>query len=391
MASTETIALAGVGKHNKPGDLWVVINNKNHPGGVAVLNEVGGFDATEAFAKEHVETLKVFRPTYLDVGQEAAVKVTKKGKSKARRSALPSLAVAVILGAGAASWAGKPCALALRYLPTSLISESGGRYSLFWWGVGIATVAEVTATVAAAMWAWSKLDIQEEFTHWPAHHTARPSQYVPILNVPTISGSSRGSTAPKTISVIDPQEWRKFKLVRKTPISPNVYRIVFALPNVQQQRPRPHRAAHQGLRQGRHAKHLEPMFIGDAIDIRGPKGSVRCEANSYAKHIGMIAGGTGIAPMFQMIRAICEDESDSTTMSLLYASNSDKTSSFWTGLSGFVNAEMIKEYLPVASDDTKVLLCGPPPMVNAMTKNLLSLGFKQPGAMSQATDQVFLF
>ncbi|KAK4163381.1 hypothetical protein QBC43DRAFT_370831 [Cladorrhinum sp. PSN259] len=492
-----TFTLADVEKHSKPDDLWLIINNKvydvtkyleDHPGGVAVLTEVGGADATQAFAEvghsaeaddelkllfvgnlaeeEHVETLEVFRPTYLDVGQEAAVKVTLKKSKNKRSRALPSLAVALTLGAGAAAWAGnaplfvggpsdlivrlirQPCALAIKYLPTSLTSGSGGR-SMFWWGIGLATIAEVTGTLALSAWAWSKLDVQEEFTHYPAHRKASPSQHVPILNVPTVSGSYRAAIAPKAIPVIDPQQWRKFKLVRKTLVSPNVYRIVFALPKPYSVLGLP-TGQHIALRaiidgkpvarsytpvsnnsdlgriellikvydKGALTKHLETMSIGDTIDIRGPKGSMQYKPNSYAKKIGMIAGGTGITPMFQMIRAICEDESDNTTMSLLYASNSEadillreELDGFaalcphkfqvrhvlahpkgeWTGLSGFVNAEMIKEYLPAASDDTKMLLCGPPPMVNAMTKNLVSLGFKQPGAMSKANDQVFLF
>src|SRR5690606_32624687 len=58
----------------------------------------------------------------------------------------------------------------------------------------------------------------------------------------------------------------------------------------------------------------------------------------------------------------------------------------WTGGSGFVTAGMIKDHLPAASDDSKMLLCGPPPMINAMKKNLTELGFKEPGAMSKSTD-----
>lgn len=50
--------LEEVQKHNKPDDVWIVLHNKvyditkyleDHPGGSAILIEVGGTDATEAF------------------------------------------------------------------------------------------------------------------------------------------------------------------------------------------------------------------------------------------------------------------------------------------------------------------------------------------------------
>jgi ferredoxin-NADP reductase len=48
-----------------------------------------------------------------------------------------------------------------------------------------------------------------------------------------------------------------------------------------------------------------------------------------AKHFGMIAGGTGITPMLQVIQAIFRDTSDkTTTMSLLYANQSKFTGLF---------------------------------------------------------------
>lgn len=70
-------------------------------------------------------------------------------------------------------------------------------------------------------------------------------------------------------------------------------------------------------------KHLESMKIGDMVEICGPKGAMQYNT-SYAKRIGMIAGGTGITPMYQLIRAICDDGTDSTQISLLYANNTEE-------------------------------------------------------------------
>ena len=37
------------------------------------------------------------------------------------------------------------------------------------------------------------------------------------------------------------------------------------------------------------------------------------------KRLGLIAGGTGITPMFQLIRKICSNKHDNTAISLIYA------------------------------------------------------------------------
>lgn len=161
---------------------------------------------------------------------------------------------------------------------------------------------------------------------------------------------------------------------------------------------------------------LEQMKIGDAIEIRGPKSAMQY-STSYTKHIGMIAGGTGITPMYQLIPAICDDESDPTKISLLYAINTEEdillrhelddfarhypnksqiqyilsqAAEDWTGHRGFVNQDLIQQHLAPANENKKTLLCGPPPIINAM-KRSTELGWKEPGAVSKATDQVFLF
>lgn len=323
--------------------------------------------------------------------------------------------------------------------------QSAGTNARFWWGFGIATVAQLSTGASLFAWAWSKFDRQKEFGVFAAR---RPIRKEFVMAVPKAKSSATMVSKPVASQVLEAQQWRPFKLVRKVSVSPNVYRLVFALPRHDDALGLPTgqhialRATIQGQTisrsytpvsnnsdlgriellikvydKGLMTKHLEGMEVGQTIDIRGPKGSMKY-TTSYAKHIGMVAGGTGITPMYQMIRAICADESDNTKMSLIYANNTeddillkDELDGFalqcpdkfqvhyvlakpppgWKGQSGFVTADMIKEHLPAASDDSKMLLCGPPPMINAMKKNLAGLGFKEPGAMSKAADQVFLF
>lgn len=122
--------------------------------------------------------------------------------------------------------------------------------------------------------------------------------------------------------------------------------------------------------------------------------------------------------MFQVIRAICEHDRDTTEVSLLYANRSeqdillrDQLDTFarrypknfkvyylldqppkdWKFGSGYVTKELMQERLPAATANSKVFLCGPPGMVNASKKSLVDLGFQQPGASAKVTDQVFSF
>jgi cytochrome-b5 reductase len=164
-------------------------------------------------------------------------------------------------------------------------------------------------------------------------------------------------------------------------------------------------------------KFFANLKVGDEVLFRGPKGAYT-HTVGQCKKIGMIAGGTGITPMYQLIRAICEDEYDTTEVSLILANRSeddillrkeletfarrypknfklwymlDNPPENWAYGSGFVTADVMKEKLPAPAPDTKIMLCGPPGMVNASKKALATLGFKAPGAVAKMSDEVFCF
>ncbi|MCL4139849.1 UNVERIFIED_CONTAM: hypothetical protein GTU68_045217, partial [Idotea baltica] len=169
---------------------------------------------------------------------------------------------------------------------------------------------------------------------------------------------------------------------------------------------------------GKMSQYLEELKLGDTIDVRGPSGlleyrkkgvfAIKADKKSapglvMAKKINMIAGGTGITPMLQLIRHIVRDSSDNTQMALIFANQTeadillrpeleevlqthpgqfklwytvDKPADGWKYSSGFLSAEMISEHLYPPSDDTLVLMCGPPPMINfACQPNLDKLGY----------------
>lgn len=84
---------------------------------------------------------------------------------------------------------------------------------------------------------------------------------------------------------------------------------------------------------GKVSQHLESLKIGDTIMMKGPKGHLhwlgrgkftikkpkKALETRHAKEIGMIAGGTGITPMLQILHAIFQDSGDTTSCKLLYA------------------------------------------------------------------------
>ncbi|EON98083.1 putative nadh-cytochrome b5 reductase 1 protein [Phaeoacremonium minimum UCRPA7] len=169
---------------------------------------------------------------------------------------------------------------------------------------------------------------------------------------------------------------------------------------------------------GNISKHMASLAVGQTIRVKGPKGAFVYTPN-MVRHFGMIAGGTGITPMLQVIRAIVRGRAagDKTEVDLIFANVTpadillkedldqlvaedkgirvhyvlDKPPAAWTGGVGYVTADMLTKWLPKAADDVKILLCGPPPMVSGLKKATESLGFKKARPVSKLEDQVFAF
>ena len=169
---------------------------------------------------------------------------------------------------------------------------------------------------------------------------------------------------------------------------------------------------------GNISKHVANLKIGDKMKVKGPKGAMVYTPN-MVRHFGMIAGGTGITPMLQVVKAIHRGRAagDKTEIDLIFANvNPDdillkadldalaaRDPKFrvhyvlnnppegWTGGVGFVTPDMIKEKLPAPASDVKILICGPPPMVAAMKKATEGLGFTKARPVSKLEDQVFCF
>lgn len=163
---------------------------------------------------------------------------------------------------------------------------------------------------------------------------------------------------------------------------------------------------------GKMSQYMDSLKPGDNITISGPwgmneylgRGQFMIGKRSLScKKLGMIAGGTGITPMLQVITAILKDPRDSTEVALLYANQTendilvrdmledlqakhpkrfklwytlDRPPSNWMYSTGFITDTMIAEHLPGPHEETVVLMCGPPPMIKfACQANLDKLGY----------------
>ncbi|RMJ11676.1 NADH-cytochrome b5 reductase 1 [Fusarium kuroshium] len=258
---------------------------------------------------------------------------------------------------------------------------------------------------------------------------------------------------PKKRTVLKPDIFQEFKLAKKTIVSYNVAIYRFKLPSPESilglpigqhisigaaiKQPdgkvkeiirsyTPISGDHQpgyfdllikAYPQGNISQLVASLSIGQSIRVRGPKGAFTYTSN-MVRRFGMIAGGTGITPMLQIMKAIVLGRSsgDRTKVDLLFANVTeqdillkdeldslaqdagiriryvlDKPPQGWKEGVGYITADMITKWLPDPAPDVKILLCGPPPMVGSLKKVTESLGYQKARAVSKLEDQVFSF
>ncbi|OWZ17759.1 Nitrate reductase [Phytophthora megakarya] len=172
---------------------------------------------------------------------------------------------------------------------------------------------------------------------------------------------------------------------------------------------------------------LDKLAIGESVEMLGPQGVLGYpEAGvvtvgghprlTNVRHVVMVAAGTGIAPMLQLIRAIMENSKDSAKITLVDCNHSlahiialsqleplanmfidrvkvhhilreasDKDSqelgSFRTGKR--LDKTMLTELIPKASSEVAAFHCGPPAFDEAVSGMLKEIGFKE--------NQIFMF
>ncbi|XXG87210.1 hypothetical protein AAC387_Pa11g1954 [Persea americana] len=147
------------------------------------------------------------------------------------------------------------------------------------------------------------------------------------------------------------------------------------------------------------SQHLESLPVGSMLDIKGPLGHIEYMARGnftihgepkFARRLAMLAGGTGITPMYQVMQAILKDPEDETEMYLVYANRTqedillrkeldewarrhsnvkvwyvvEEKREGWEYSTGFITETVLREHIPEGSEETLALACGPPPMIH---------------------------
>ncbi|KAF2272083.1 ferredoxin reductase-like protein [Westerdykella ornata] len=143
------------------------------------------------------------------------------------------------------------------------------------------------------------------------------------------------------------------------------------------------------------SEHLHNMAAGQRLDVKGPIKKYQWSPNKH-EHIALIAGGTGITPMWQLANAIFKNPEDKTKVTLVFGNLThddillkeewarlentypqrfrafyvlDNPPEGWAGGQGLVTKELLKTVLPEPKegDKIKIFVCGPPGMYKAIS------------------------
>jgi cytochrome-b5 reductase len=232
-------------------------------------------------------------------------------------------------------------------------------------------------------------------------------------------------------SSLSPQEFRSFKLVHVEPVTHNVNRFRFELsdpnetsgifvcscvlvkaeidgkPVIRPYTPvtTPDEKGHFDLcvkvyPDGVMSKYIHGLKIGDKLDVKGPLAKYQYKPNTL-KEVGLIAGGTGLTPCYQLIRKILDDPNDKTVVRLVYANTTEADIMLWSELDnlakkhpdrfklhytisnlpvvnkndkwlysiGYVDGKMIDKYMPSPSLKDQIIIgvCGPPAFMKILS------------------------
>ncbi|KAL4949922.1 NADH-cytochrome b5 reductase 2 [Aspergillus filifer] len=142
------------------------------------------------------------------------------------------------------------------------------------------------------------------------------------------------------------------------------------------------------------SEHIHSMNVDQRLHFKGPLPKYPWEANKH-NHITLIAGGTGITPMYQLAREIFKNPEDKTKVTLVFGNVTeedillkkefqelentypqrfrafyvlDNPPSGWTGGKGYITKELLKTVLPEPKEENiKIFVCGPPGMYKTIS------------------------
>ncbi|KAJ6588904.1 NADPH nitrate reductase [Mycena capillaripes] len=157
---------------------------------------------------------------------------------------------------------------------------------------------------------------------------------------------------------------------------------------------------------------IDSLPIGHEVDFKGPIGkfeylgrgeySLSTRPRNKAKRFLMIYGGIGVAPIYQLFRAVMQDQQDPTACIILASNRKEddilcqksldalvlegrgrgklihtltKGGEKWNGWRGRINGQLVNEHCPYCPE-TLVLMCGPEGMENSVRVMLEENGWK---------------
>jgi cytochrome-b5 reductase len=139
--------------------------------------------------------------------------------------------------------------------------------------------------------------------------------------------------------------------------------------------------------------HLHGLRVGDAMEFKGALPVLPYRVGQYTT-LGLIAGGTGVLPLYALIQEILSNPQETTRISLLYAARTKgelllkkqldalmrrHPQSFrveycveerpwwpWAGWTGRITKEMVQENMPRPGRGVTIAVAGPLPMLDAV-------------------------
>ncbi|KAI9805882.1 MAG: NADH-cytochrome b5 reductase [Sarcosagium campestre] len=142
------------------------------------------------------------------------------------------------------------------------------------------------------------------------------------------------------------------------------------------------------------SEHMHAMKPDQRLEFKGPLPKYPWSENKH-EHVAMITGGTGITPMWQVIRAIFKNPADKTKVTLVFGNLTeedillkkelqdlentypqrfrafyvlDTPPDHWTQGKGHITKELLKTVLPEPkAGNIKLFVCGPPGLYKAVS------------------------
>ncbi|KAH1982306.1 hypothetical protein KXW88_004801 [Aspergillus fumigatus] len=347
-----TISLEEFKKSNEEGAHWFIVKGEvydgkpfleGHPGGAQSIISSIGLDVTEDFCEIHSETAKAMMPDYhIGTMDEASLKMLK----EARKEEEPS----------------KPRALFLQ--PRSWTKAKLAAKRDVSWDTRIFTfeLEHQKQKLGLPIGQHMMIRVQDSTT-----------KEIIIRSYTPLSDPNKEGSVDVLIKVYFP-----------TPLVPG----------------------------GKMTMALDQLPLGSMIECKGPTGRFEYLGNGRViisgkerrvRSFKMICGGTGITPIFQVLRAVMQDPQDPTSCVVLFGNRQEedilcraeldafeasdknkckivhtlsKAPDTWAGRRGRIGEALLKEFA-VPDDESMVLICGPEAMENSAKTILLAQGWKE--------------